>query len=138
MSRLTPLRAEEIIWRLSRLGFEGPIPGKRHLRKVNYETRWGPPGARTKRHVSLSAAKGLVGWGGAFCVGGLAPPPQILRRSTPQDDRGETEDDRGETGPPPYVAAGSRTGIEARTCGFTSDMGHMPFRTLAVSWPIWT
>ena len=39
MSRLTPLRAEEIIRRLRKLGFEGPVGGGRHVRMVHHQTR---------------------------------------------------------------------------------------------------
>ena len=39
MSRLTPLRSEEVIRRLRRLGFEGPIGGGRHMRMVHLQTR---------------------------------------------------------------------------------------------------
>ena len=39
MSRLTPLRAEEVIRRLRRLGFDGPVGGGRHVRMIHWHTR---------------------------------------------------------------------------------------------------
>ena len=39
MSKLSPLKTEEIIRRLRRLGFEGPIPGGRHIRMIRPATR---------------------------------------------------------------------------------------------------
>ena len=39
MSRLVPLRPAEVIRRLRRLGFEGPIGGGRHLRMIHVATR---------------------------------------------------------------------------------------------------
>ena len=38
MSKLSPLKPEEVIRKLRRLGFTGPIPGGRHLRMVRMET----------------------------------------------------------------------------------------------------
>lgn len=38
MSRLTPLKPEEVIGKLHRLGFVGPIPGGRHQRMVHPES----------------------------------------------------------------------------------------------------
>lgn len=37
MSRLTPLKAREVIRKLQRLGYDGPIPGGRHVRMVHPE-----------------------------------------------------------------------------------------------------
>ncbi len=34
MSRLTPLKAAEVIRKLHRLGFVGPVPGGRHMRMI--------------------------------------------------------------------------------------------------------
>jgi len=34
MSRLTPLKAGEVIRKIHRLGFLGPIPGGRHMRMI--------------------------------------------------------------------------------------------------------
>lgn len=39
MSRLVPLRSEEVIRKLRRLGFEGPIPGGKHSRMIHAEHR---------------------------------------------------------------------------------------------------
>ena len=39
MSRLTPLRADEVIRRLRRLGFEGPVGGGRHVRMIHFQMR---------------------------------------------------------------------------------------------------
>ena len=39
MSRLSPLKTEEVIRRLRKLGFEGPIPGGRHPRMIRLTTR---------------------------------------------------------------------------------------------------
>ncbi len=38
MPKLGPLRPEEVIRRLTRLGFEGPYPGGRHQRMVDRRT----------------------------------------------------------------------------------------------------
>ncbi len=38
MSRLKPLRTREIIRKLRRLGFIGPIPGGKHVRMVHPES----------------------------------------------------------------------------------------------------
>jgi len=38
MSRLSPLKPLQLIRKLRKLGFEGPIPGGRHSRMVNTET----------------------------------------------------------------------------------------------------
>lgn len=38
MSRLTPLKPEEVIRKLRRLGFIGPISGGKHVRMVHPET----------------------------------------------------------------------------------------------------
>ncbi|HDQ99149.1 MAG TPA: type II toxin-antitoxin system HicA family toxin [candidate division WOR-3 bacterium] len=38
MPRLTPLKPQEVIRKLVRLGYEGPYPGGRHQRMVNLET----------------------------------------------------------------------------------------------------
>jgi len=37
MSRLTPLKSREVIRKLRRLGFDGPIPGGHHVRMVHLE-----------------------------------------------------------------------------------------------------
>ena len=34
MSRLSPLKSEDVIRKLRKLGFEGPIPGGRHARMI--------------------------------------------------------------------------------------------------------
>ncbi len=34
MSRLSPLKPEEVVRRLRKLGFTGPVPGGRHARMV--------------------------------------------------------------------------------------------------------
>ena len=39
MSRLVPLRFDQVVRKLRRLGFDGPIPGGRHSRMINLETR---------------------------------------------------------------------------------------------------
>ena len=38
MSRLTPLKSREVIRKLRRLGYDGPIPGGRHVRMVHPES----------------------------------------------------------------------------------------------------
>ena len=38
MSRLTPLKAGEVIRKLHRLGFVGPVPGGRHMRMIRRQT----------------------------------------------------------------------------------------------------
>jgi len=38
MSRLTPLKAQEVIRKLRRLGYIGPISGGRHVRMVHPES----------------------------------------------------------------------------------------------------
>ena len=38
MPRLVPLRPEEVVRKLARLGFDGPYPGGRHQRMVNMVT----------------------------------------------------------------------------------------------------
>jgi predicted RNA binding protein YcfA (HicA-like mRNA interferase family) len=35
MSKLSPLKSEEVVRRLRKLGFEGPIPGGRHARMIH-------------------------------------------------------------------------------------------------------
>lgn len=35
MSKLSPLKSEEVVRRLRKLGFEGPIPGGRHVRMIH-------------------------------------------------------------------------------------------------------
>ena len=37
MFRLTPLKSREVIRKLRRLGYDGPIPGGRHMRMVHSE-----------------------------------------------------------------------------------------------------
>ncbi len=37
MSRLMPLKSKEVIRKLRRLGYDGPIPGGRHVRMVHPE-----------------------------------------------------------------------------------------------------
>jgi len=39
MPKLKPLKSKEIIKKLSKLGFVGPIPGGRHIRMVNLKTK---------------------------------------------------------------------------------------------------
>ena len=38
MPRLVPLKPQEVIRKLTRLGFDGPYPGGRHQRMVNLNT----------------------------------------------------------------------------------------------------
>lgn len=38
MSRLTPLKPAQVIRKLRKLGFVGPIPGGKHVRMVHPET----------------------------------------------------------------------------------------------------
>lgn len=38
MAKLTPLKPQEIVRKLRRLGFEGPIPGGKHQRMVRPDT----------------------------------------------------------------------------------------------------
>lgn len=38
MPRLTPLRSDDVIRKLRRLGYDGPIPGGRHMRMVHPQT----------------------------------------------------------------------------------------------------
>jgi predicted RNA binding protein YcfA (HicA-like mRNA interferase family) len=38
MSKLSPLKPLQVIRRLRKLGFIGPVPGGRHARMVNFET----------------------------------------------------------------------------------------------------
>ena len=39
MPKLTPLKPEEVISKLRKLGFEGPYPGGKHLRMINFNTK---------------------------------------------------------------------------------------------------
>ncbi|MBI2919064.1 MAG: type II toxin-antitoxin system HicA family toxin [Chloroflexi bacterium] len=39
MSRLTPLKPEEVVRKLRRLGFVGPLPGGKHPRMADPRTR---------------------------------------------------------------------------------------------------
>jgi predicted RNA binding protein YcfA (HicA-like mRNA interferase family) len=39
MPKLAPLKASEIVRKLKALGYDGPIPGGRHLHMVNYATK---------------------------------------------------------------------------------------------------
>ena len=39
MLRLKPLKSKEVIKKLSKLGFVGPIAGGKHIRMVNLETK---------------------------------------------------------------------------------------------------
>jgi predicted RNA binding protein YcfA (HicA-like mRNA interferase family) len=57
MSRLTPLRPEEVIRRLRGLGFEGPVSGGRHLRMINPKTRKMIP---VPMHGGRDVAVGLI------------------------------------------------------------------------------
>jgi predicted RNA binding protein YcfA (HicA-like mRNA interferase family) len=38
MPRLSPLKSADVIRKLRRLGYDGPIPGGRHMRMVNMKT----------------------------------------------------------------------------------------------------
>ncbi len=38
MPKLSPLKSRQVIRKLKKLGFEGPIPGGRHMRMVHFET----------------------------------------------------------------------------------------------------
>jgi len=38
MSRLTPLKPKEVVRKLRRLGYVGPISGGKHVRMVHFET----------------------------------------------------------------------------------------------------
>jgi predicted RNA binding protein YcfA (HicA-like mRNA interferase family) len=38
MSKLSPLKAEQVIRKLRKLGYEGPVPGGKHVRMVNLIT----------------------------------------------------------------------------------------------------
>jgi predicted RNA binding protein YcfA (HicA-like mRNA interferase family) len=38
MSKLSPLKPQQVIRKLRKLGFEGPMPGGRHVRMVRMET----------------------------------------------------------------------------------------------------
>ncbi|MBM4460288.1 MAG: type II toxin-antitoxin system HicA family toxin [Chloroflexi bacterium] len=38
MSRLTPLKSSEVVRKLRQLGYDGPIPGGRHMRMVHPES----------------------------------------------------------------------------------------------------
>jgi predicted RNA binding protein YcfA (HicA-like mRNA interferase family) len=38
MSKLSPLKPQQVIRKLRKLGFVGPIPGGRHVRMVHAET----------------------------------------------------------------------------------------------------
>ena len=39
MSKLSPLKATQVIQKLRKLGFQGPVPGGRHPRMFNPTTR---------------------------------------------------------------------------------------------------
>ena len=39
MPKLKPLKSKEVIKKLSKLGFAGPIAGGKHIRMVNLETK---------------------------------------------------------------------------------------------------
>ncbi len=39
MSKLKPLKVDDVIRKLKKLGFVGPIPGRKHMRMVHPETR---------------------------------------------------------------------------------------------------
>lgn len=39
MPKLVPLKPEEIVKKLRKLGFVGPVPGGRHKRMVNLQTK---------------------------------------------------------------------------------------------------
>ena len=39
MPKLKPLKSKEVIKKLSKLGFVGPIAGGKHIRMVNLETK---------------------------------------------------------------------------------------------------
>lgn len=38
MPKLSPLKAQQVVRKLRKLGFSGPIPGGRHMRMVNMES----------------------------------------------------------------------------------------------------
>jgi predicted RNA binding protein YcfA (HicA-like mRNA interferase family) len=38
MSKLSPLKPEQVIRKLRKLGFIGPVPGGRHMRMIRAET----------------------------------------------------------------------------------------------------
>jgi predicted RNA binding protein YcfA (HicA-like mRNA interferase family) len=38
MPKLSPLKARQVVRKLRKLGFTGPIPGGRHMRMVNMES----------------------------------------------------------------------------------------------------
>ena len=38
MSKLSPLKPEQVIRKLRKLGYEGPVPGGKHVRMVNLTT----------------------------------------------------------------------------------------------------
>jgi predicted RNA binding protein YcfA (HicA-like mRNA interferase family) len=38
MSKLSPLKPEQVIRKLRKIGYEGPVPGGKHVRMVNLAT----------------------------------------------------------------------------------------------------
>jgi predicted RNA binding protein YcfA (HicA-like mRNA interferase family) len=38
MPKLSPLKAQQVVRKLRKLGFNGPLPGGRHMRMVNMES----------------------------------------------------------------------------------------------------
>ena len=57
MSKLKPLKIEEVIRKLRKLGFIGPIPGGKHLRMVHPETGKIIP---TPTHKGKDISVGLI------------------------------------------------------------------------------
>lgn len=61
MPKLSPLKADEIVRKLRKLGFEGPIPGGRHSRMIHPERKQVIPIPMHKGHdVSVGLIRAIL------------------------------------------------------------------------------
>ncbi len=61
MSRLTPLKPKEVIRKLRRLGYVGPVSGGKHVRMVHLETgQIVPIPVHGKKDVSVGVIREII------------------------------------------------------------------------------
>ena len=61
MSKLSPLKPQQVIRKLRKLGFVGPIPGGRHVRMVHAETgQIIPPPMHEGKDISVGLIRAII------------------------------------------------------------------------------
>ena len=61
MSKLKPLKIDDVIRKLKKLGFVGPIPGRKHMRMVHPETgKMIPIPMHKRKDVSVGLIREII------------------------------------------------------------------------------